>query len=176
MLLKSRLLTNFDSRSVISELDFAKLVLSHKFLPTQRHQALKRVKEKYGQKMQGITKAEFIDFFRLVKELDSVDMALSFHYLAGADISSQTLRHIAEVVAGVTLTEHLVEVIFTIFDADHDGVLRRREFIKALRIRRRRSHTVSHHFRLTSALNAMCKCAWRTLPVRNSKRACSSYS
>ncbi|KAH8313247.1 hypothetical protein KR067_003042, partial [Drosophila pandora] len=161
MILKDRYQST--NRSVISELDFAKLVLSFKSSRSERHQALKRVREKYGQKMQGITKAEFIDFFRLVKELDSVDMALSFHYLAGADISSKTLRHIAEVVAGVTLTEHLVEVIFTIFDADRDGVLRRMEFIKALRIRRRRSHTVSHHFRLTSALNAVCKCAWRTL-------------
>ncbi|KAH8315986.1 hypothetical protein KR074_003930, partial [Drosophila pseudoananassae] len=157
-------------RSVISELDFSKLVLSHKSSPTERHLALKRVKKKYGQQMQGITKAEFIDFFRLVKELDSVDMALSYHYLAGADISRQTLRHIAEIVAGVTLTEHMMDVIFTIFDADRNGVLGRREFIKALRTQRTRTHSVRNHFRFTSALNVVCKCAWRTLPVRNSKK------
>ncbi|KAH8295095.1 hypothetical protein KR018_007130, partial [Drosophila ironensis] len=144
--------------TTITERDFANVVVGYKQNPKERSMALRRVKEKFGGHKQGITLSEYKDFFRLVKDVDAMDAALSFHYLAGAGISSESLRITARVVAGVRLTDHMVDVIFTIFDADGNGVLQRGEFLQLLRCRRKRAHAIN--FPLTSALNILCKCVY----------------
>ena len=52
-----------------------------------------------------------------------VSQALSFYNLSGASIDPATLKHVAKVCANVDLNDHVVEVIFTIFDEDGDGQL-----------------------------------------------------
>ena len=49
--------------------------------------------------------------------------ALCFYNLSGASIDPATLKHVAKVCANVDLSDHVVEVIFTIFDEDGDGQL-----------------------------------------------------
>ena len=48
---------------------------------------------------------------------------MSFYNLSGASIDPATLKHVAKVCANVDLNDHVVEVIFTIFDEDGDGQL-----------------------------------------------------
>ena len=52
-----------------------------------------------------------------------VFQALCFYNLSGASIDPPTLKHVAKVCASVELSDHVVEVIFTIFDEDGDGQL-----------------------------------------------------
>ena len=59
--------------------------------------------------------------------------ALYFYNLAGASISPATLKHVAKVCANVDLSDHLVEVIFTIFDEDGDGALSNKEFVSVMK-------------------------------------------
>jgi hypothetical protein len=49
--------------------------------------------------------------------------ALCFYNLSGASIDPATLKHVAKVCANVDLGDHVVDVIFTIFDEDGDGQL-----------------------------------------------------
>ena len=49
--------------------------------------------------------------------------ALCFHNLSGASIDPSTLKHVAKVCANVDLGDHVVEVMFKIFDEDGDGQL-----------------------------------------------------
>ncbi|KAH8341976.1 hypothetical protein KR059_006600, partial [Drosophila kikkawai] len=157
-----------DSSSVITELDFAKVVLAYTKSFRARGEALERVKEKFGQQKIGISLDEFMSFSRLVQDVETVDMALAFHFLAGADISPQTLEHIAQLVAGVKLSPHLMSVIYTIFDNDGDGIIRREEFIKTLRDRLRRLQH-KKKLRLTSGICILGKCCWKTLPFWRSR-------
>ena len=58
---------------------------------------------------------------------------MCFYNLAGASIDPATLKHVASVCAGVQLSDHVVEVLFTIFDEDGDGALSNKEFIAVMK-------------------------------------------
>lgn len=148
---------------MITELDFAKVVLAYTKDSSERRTALLRVKQKFGKENMGISLHEYLSFFRLVQDVETIDTALTFHFLAGADIREATLQHIAQVVSRVKLTPHLTAVIFSIFDHDGDGIIRREAFTKTLRDRK---HRVLHQkrLRLTSVLCILGKCGWKTLP------------
>ncbi len=66
--------------------------------------------------LQGISFDQFLDFGRLLRSISELDTALTFHTLAGAPIDQATFLHMARVVAGVELTPHVIEVVFTLFD------------------------------------------------------------
>ena len=54
--------------------------------------------------------------------------ALCFYNLSGASIDPDTLKHVAKVCADVDLSDHVVAVMFTIFDEDGDGQLSNKVF------------------------------------------------
>ena len=66
--------------------------------------------------VQGITFQEYYDFSQVLKNINEIDTALTFYHVAGAAIDKITLKHVAKTVAKVHLTEHLVNVVFSIFD------------------------------------------------------------
>ncbi|KAH8361739.1 hypothetical protein KR200_003166, partial [Drosophila serrata] len=168
ILVKEHEMLRRNSSSLITELDFAKVLLSYTKSSITRQAALERVKAKFGQKKKGISLDEFMSFSRLVQDVETVDMALTFHFLAGADIRPHTLQHIAELVSGVRLSPHLMRVIYTIFDHDGDGIIRREEFIKTLRYRLRRVQ-YKKKLRLRSGICILGKCCWKTLPFWRSR-------
>lgn len=45
-----------------------------------------------------------------------MDTALTFYHIAGASIDQGTLKHVAKTVAHVDLSDHIIDVVFTIFD------------------------------------------------------------
>lgn len=101
----------------ISEVDFAELLLAYAGLNTKKKQRkLKRVKKRFRDNCLGITKDDYLDFFHFINNITDVDTALTFYHIAGASIDQATLRHVAKTVAKVDLTDHVIDVVFTIFD------------------------------------------------------------
>ena len=85
--------------------------------------------------------------------------ALYFYNLAGASIDPATLQHVAKVCANVELSDHVVEVIFTIFDEDGDGALSNKEFVSVMKNRLKRGLEKPKDTGLFNLLTAMAKCA-----------------
>ena len=106
--------------------------------------------------------------FSLYSNNDAVKMcstfqALCFYNLAGASIDPATLKHVAKVCAGVHLSDHVVEVIFTIFDEDGDGNLSNKEFIGVMKNKLKRGLEKPKDTGLFNLFSAMAKCG-RTNP------------
>ena len=104
-----------------------------------------RVINKFGNDhhSMGITLDDYLYFFRFLQHINDVDIALAIYHIAGASIDQgkwplvmqkitlmiyddnliflnwkATLKHVAKTVAHVDLSDHLVDVVFTIFDDD----------------------------------------------------------
>ncbi|CAJ0564710.1 unnamed protein product, partial [Mesorhabditis spiculigera] len=123
---------------IISELSFAQLLLLHANIDEKKMKGmLKRVRKKY-QNGPGITFEEVVSLFALLYHIEEVDMALHFHRMAGVPIDANMLQHVARKVTNVELTEHVVDVVITLFDENMDGKLSNREFVAVMRRRMRR--------------------------------------
>lgn len=64
----------------------------------------------------GISKEDYLNFFHFLNNINDVDTALTFYHIAGASIDQATLKHVAKTVALVELSDHVIDVVFTIFD------------------------------------------------------------
>lgn len=64
----------------------------------------------------GISKEDYLNFFHFLSNINDVDTALTFYHIAGASIDQATLKHVARTVAMVELSDHVIDVVFTIFD------------------------------------------------------------
>jgi len=90
----------------------------------------------------GITFDEMQQFYSLLTQINDVETALSFYTMAGASIDKATLHHVATTVADVRLSQHLLDVVFTLFDDNADGQLSNKEFVVVLK---RRLHRGLEH-------------------------------
>lgn len=63
-----------------------------------------------------MSKEDYLNFFHFLNNINDVDTALTFYHIAGASIDQATLKHVAKTVAMVELTDHVIDVVFTIFD------------------------------------------------------------
>lgn len=77
---------------------------------------LKRVKKTFRDHGEGISKEDYLNFFHFLNNINDVDTALTFYHIAGASIDEATLKHVARTVAHVELSDHVIHVVFTIFD------------------------------------------------------------
>ena len=68
--------------------------------------------------IQGISFEDYFAFNHFLKCISDVDTALTFYHLAGAPIDRQTLKHVSLAVANVNLRDHIIDVVFTLFDVD----------------------------------------------------------
>ena len=135
-----------DGLSVISESSFCEMMLAYANFPApKRKRMLKRIAQLYGrhkassdqegEEPRGITLEEFERFFQMLRHIHDIEMALRFYTLADEPISKATLRHVARVVADVELSDHVIDVIFSLFDVDGDGKLGHTEFVKVMKKR-----------------------------------------
>ena len=62
-----------------------------------------------------------IIFWQVLYSINEIDTALQFYHIAGAPIERHTMKHVAKTVAHVELSDHLVDVVFTLFDTNGDG-------------------------------------------------------
>ncbi|XP_017486245.1 PREDICTED: calcium uptake protein 1 homolog, mitochondrial-like [Rhagoletis zephyria] len=129
-----------DESGRISETDFAELLVAYANLSEKkRERMIRRVMKKFGgDNTLGITMPEYQNFFRFLQNINDVDIALTVYNIAGASIDQATLKHVGKTVANVELSDHLVEVVFTLFDDNEDNQLSNKEFISVMKERLRR--------------------------------------
>lgn len=147
----------------ISEKDFGNILLTYAGLPSKKMaRMLKRVKRKFNEEPHGITFEEYLAFWKFLKSINDVDTALSFYHLAGVSIDRETFRHVAKTVAMADLTEHVIDVVFTLFDENNDGELSNKEFVSVMKRRVMRGLEKPKDTGFVKLLNAMWKCATTT--------------
>ncbi|XP_046805109.1 calcium uptake protein 3, mitochondrial isoform X2 [Lucilia cuprina] len=119
----------------ITEVDFAKILLRYTYLDTDEYDSflerlLDRVKDE-----QGITFDEFRDFCRFLNNLEDFAIAMRMYTLADRAISKDEFSRAVKICTGYTLSKHLIDTVFAIFDQDGDGLLSYKEFIAIMKER-----------------------------------------
>ncbi|XP_039231563.1 calcium uptake protein 3, mitochondrial isoform X13 [Drosophila yakuba] len=132
--------------SVISELDFAKILLRYTYLATDEYDVflerlLERVKDE-----KGISFHDFRDFCHFLNNLDDFTIAMRMYTLADRAISKDEFSRAVKICTGYKLSPHLIDTVFAIFDADGDGLLSYKEFIAIMKDRLHRGFKVSGRF------------------------------
>lgn len=130
-----------DSAGRIREGDFARMLMAHSTLPEkQQSKMIARVSKKFSKKRgrQGITFDQVCRFNSLLLHLTDFEAAFSYYNVTkGSAVDQNDFRRIAHVVADTNLDDHLLDVIFTLFDHNDDGKLSEREFIYTMKARKR---------------------------------------
>ncbi|XP_037024825.1 calcium uptake protein 1 homolog, mitochondrial isoform X2 [Bradysia coprophila] len=150
----------------ITEADFCELMLAYAGYPEKKKaKKLKRVKKHFKETGTGISNKEYLDFFHFLNNINDVDTALTFYHIAGASIDQATLKHVAKTVAHVDLSDHVIDVVFTIFDENMDGQLSNREFVAVMKNRLLRGLEKPKDTGFVKLCHSILKCAKDTKPV-----------
>ncbi|KAK3879643.1 hypothetical protein Pcinc_015810 [Petrolisthes cinctipes] len=152
---------------LIIEAEFAELLLAYGgYTTNKKARMLKRVKKAFkGEASQGISREDYLNFFHFLNNINDVDTALTFYHIAGASIDPATLKHVAKTVAHVELSDHVVNVVFTLFDDNNDGQLSNREFVAVMKNRLQRGLEKPKDTGFVKLIASMFKCARETKPV-----------
>ncbi|XP_058826411.1 calcium uptake protein 1 homolog, mitochondrial-like isoform X2 [Topomyia yanbarensis] len=157
---------NPDENGNISEADFAELLLAYAGYPQKKKvKKIKRVKKRFRDHGAGVSKEDYLNFFHFLNNINDVDTALTFYHIAGASIDQATLKHVAKTVAMVELTDHVIDVVFTIFDENMDGQLSNREFVAVMKNRLLRGLEKPKDTGFVKLMHSILKCAKDTKPV-----------
>jgi len=150
-----------DGSGKISEKDFADLLIAYGgFLPKKRAKMLKRVKKTFDDENSlGIHLNDYLNFYQVLYSINEIDTALQFYTIAGAPIERSTMKHVAKTVAHVELSDHLVDVVFTLFDNDGDGKLSNKEFVSVMKQRVMRGLEKPKDTGVSRILSSIIKCA-----------------
>lgn len=152
----------------IREADFADLLLTYAGLPEKKRiKMLKRVKKKFKslKVSPGITLDNYLLFFRFLNDINDVDTALTFYHIAGASIDQATLKHVAKTVAHLDISDHVIDVVFTLFDENMDGQLSNREFVAVMKERLHRGLEKPKDTGFVKLMDSIWKCARLKKPV-----------
>ncbi|KAL1131505.1 hypothetical protein AAG570_011122, partial [Ranatra chinensis] len=156
---------NPDDNGNISELDFTELLLAYAgYAPKKKAKILKRVKKTFKESGIGISKEDYLKFFHFLNNVNDVDTALTFYHIAGASIDPATLKHVAKTVAHVDLSDHVINVVFTIFDENMDGQLSNREFIAVMKNRLLRGLEKPKDTGFVKLIQSVLKCVKESRP------------
>ncbi|XP_069131038.1 calcium uptake protein 3, mitochondrial-like isoform X3 [Argopecten irradians] len=121
--------------ATITEEDFAHILLRYTmFDKTDVQACITRVKERIPA-VQGITFEEFKQFCQFLNSLDDFTIAMKMYTFADQAVSKEQFQRAVYVCTGNTLSPHLVNTVFQIFDADGDGHLSHKEFISIMKDR-----------------------------------------
>ncbi|XP_077270277.1 mitochondrial calcium uptake 1 isoform X1 [Temnothorax americanus] len=151
---------NPDEHGNITETDFTELLLAYAGYPAKKKaKMLKRVKKTFKEDPKGIGKEEYLKFFHFLNNINDVDTALTFYHIAGASIDQATLKHVAKTVAHVDLSDHIIQVVYTIFDENMDGQLSNREFVAVMKNRVLRGLEKPKDTGFVKLIQSLIKCA-----------------
>ncbi|XP_034940690.1 calcium uptake protein 1 homolog, mitochondrial [Chelonus insularis] len=151
---------NPDTNGNISEIDFTELLLAYAGYPEHKKtKMIKRVKKTFKENAKGVNKDDYLKFFHFLNNINDVDTALTFYHIAGASIDQATLKHVAKTVAHVDLSDHVIQVVYTIFDENMDGQLSNREFVAVMKNRVLRGLEKPKDTGFIKLLQSMMKCA-----------------
>jgi len=147
----------------IAEKDFADLLIAYAgFMPKKKAKMLRRVRKTYNEgedESPGVCLTDYLNFYQVLYSINDIDTALTFYHIAGAPIERQTMKHVARTVAHVELSDHLVDVVFTLFDNDGDGKLSNKEFVSVMKQRAMRGLEKPKDIGISRIFGSMWKCA-----------------
>ena len=148
----------------ISETDFAELLIAYAGFPAKKKaKMMKRVKKAFGDsKSRGICLSDYLNFFQVLYAINDVDTALTFYNMAGAPIERRIMQHVAQTVASVALSDHIVDVVFVLFDDNGDGKLSNSEFVSVMKQRAMRGLEKPKDTGVGRIFSALTKCASTT--------------
>lgn len=106
-----------------------------------------------------ITLGDYLNFYQVLYAINDIDTALTFYNMAGAPIQRKTMQHVAQTVANVKLSDHVVDVVFVLFDEDGDGKLSNKEFISVMKQRAMRGLEKPKDTGIGRIFSAVSKCA-----------------
>ncbi|XP_043258754.1 calcium uptake protein 1 homolog, mitochondrial isoform X2 [Colletes gigas] len=150
---------NPDDNGRITEVDFTELLLAYAGYPDKKKtKILKTIKKRFKESPKGISKDEYLKFFHFLNNINDVDTALTFYHIAGASIDQATLKHVAKTVAHVDLTDHVIQVVYTIFDENMDGQLSNKEFVAVMKNRVLRGLEKPKDTGFVKLIESMVKC------------------
>lgn len=146
---------------LINEASFAELLLMHAQIPEKRQKVmLKRVKRKF-KSAEGISFDETLAFFQFLYHIEAVDMALHFHRMAGLPVDAKLLKRVARKITQVDLSDHVIDVVITLFDDNMDGKLSNNEMMAVMRRRMRRGLERPRDTGLFRLVDALAVCGVR---------------
>ncbi|XP_062864885.1 calcium uptake protein 3, mitochondrial isoform X2 [Trichomycterus rosablanca] len=140
-MLEIEFLTYSKGMTTISEEDFARILLRYTNVEDIRSY-LANVRHSIPDE-KGITFEEFRSFFQFLNNLEDFAIAMQMYNFACRSIGQDEFARAVYVATGLTLTRHLVNTIFKIFDVDHDDQLSYKEFIGIMKDRLHRGGRVS---------------------------------
>ncbi|XP_018493725.1 calcium uptake protein 1 homolog, mitochondrial [Galendromus occidentalis] len=144
----------------IPEWEFAELLTTYAGLSDKRkNKMMKRIEKHFKDRSEGITLFDYLQFFHLLNNITEVDTALTFYHIAGASIDPPTLKHVAQTVAHVELRDHVVDVLFALFDENMDGQLSNKEFVSVMKERLHRGLEKPKDTGFVKLLSSFAKCA-----------------
>ncbi|CAF1449602.1 unnamed protein product [Adineta ricciae] len=154
-------------KSRITELDFATSLLAYSGLSDKRvKKMLKRIKKAYpnDEKMPatGISFTDYQNFYNFLRNIHDIDVALTFYHIAGGAIDKKIFHHVAKTVNHTDLDGHLVDVVFTLFDDNHDELLSYVEFIHIMKNRLERGLQRPKDTAFMKLFSTMLTCAKET--------------
>jgi Ca2+-binding EF-hand superfamily protein len=127
-----------DEDGHISEHDFAKLILSHaEFEHQEEKRYLKRLKQKFDpQEMKGVTFHQVCQFSIVLDNIADIDKAMVLYEAGKAALTEEDFKHLAKTVTGVALDDHVIKIIFALFDENNDEELSHKEFVEVMKKRK----------------------------------------
>lgn len=120
----------------ISEEDFARILLRYTNVDDVSGY-LENIRSSMSDE-KGITFEEFRSFFQFLNNLEDFTIAMQMYNFASRSIGQEEFTRAVYVATGVTLTRHLVNTVFKIFDEDHDDKLSYKEFLGVMKDRLQR--------------------------------------
>nr|XP_012143790.1 PREDICTED: calcium uptake protein 3, mitochondrial isoform X6 [Megachile rotundata] len=122
-------------RDVITELDFAKILLRYTDLVTDEYDKyLDRILQNPDLQI-GIGFEEFRRFYQFLNNLDDFSIAMRMYTLADHPISKDEFQRAVKICTGSVLSNHIIDTVFALFDEDGDGQLSYQEFIAIMKDR-----------------------------------------
>jgi len=151
----------------ISEKDFADLLIAYAgFNTNKKSKMLRRVRKNYDEENSpGVSLLDYLNFYQVLYSINDIDTALTFYHIAGAPIERETMKHVARTVAHVDLSDHLIDVVFTLFDDNGDGKLSNKEFVSVMKQRAMRGLEKPKDMGISRILSAISKCADNSIPA-----------
>jgi len=86
-------------------------------------------------KEKGVTFEEFRQFCQFLNNLEDFSIAMRMYTLADRAISKEEFARAVKICVGSPLSQHLIDVVFAIFDEDGDGLLSYKEFVAIMKVR-----------------------------------------
>ena len=169
----------------ISELDFAEwLIVFAGYSDKKKRKILKRVGSQFSSdkgdgddnenekldnvsNVPGITWEEYHNFCKFLHLTFDVDAALQLHSVSGSRVDRATLDRVARVICGFPLSEKILDIMFTIFDVNHDDSLSPKEFIGVMKRRLMRGLDHPKDTGFTRLLDAMYYCTKQAISPKH---------